>query len=281
MSLDAGVRKFLKQTAEEVLKKADINEPPVKVGQIYEDEKLTKKILSPESLKNSGLLEHLTLAKIDQLRGVLFVPEQKVYVIDGSNYKKRHNFILAHELAHWVLPHHKMLLYQCTQFDLSRKARMQLEREANFFASEFGFMGDLFSHYLHSSQLSVNNIRRLSDTFDLSVEATLRRAVEISEYPCAFRKMKLSEEGNGPRLFTVYAIHSESFKKKYGELTNSSSFDSEHGYFEVFEKLKQYGNNEVVESEVLFGSGSQKNEMNAEMWKNPFDFFVFLQPKEM
>jgi Zn-dependent peptidase ImmA (M78 family) len=152
------------------------------------------------------------------LRGVLFVPEKKVYVIDDSSYVKRQNFIVAHEFGHWVIPHHRALLFECNQFDLSTSARVQIEREANFFASEFGFMGNVFFDYLHSSPWSVKHIRNLSDKFDFSVEATLRRAVEISEHPCAFRKMKIDEVGNGGSfLSTVYVVGYEKLEKEYGE----------------------------------------------------------------
>ena len=110
----------------------------------------------------------------------MFVPDKRVIIIrDDYDYRKRNNFTFAHEFAHWEIPSHRAILYKCSQFDLSLKARKQMEREANFFASELSFMGDKFTEYLFSSPVSMKSIMQLSDMFGMSIEATLIRAVEL------------------------------------------------------------------------------------------------------
>jgi len=123
------------------LSEASIKEPPVNYDILYESEKLIRHTLTAEEFAGEKIV---TKPEIKNVRGILLVKDKRVFVVDDTAYEKRNNFVYAHELGHWKLPHHKELLFKCSQFDLSSKARKQLEREANHFASQIGFMGRVF-----------------------------------------------------------------------------------------------------------------------------------------
>ena len=158
--LDEAVRVRLTKLAGLSLKEVSLKEPPVNFDWLYENEKLSRTCLNKSDPIIGDLAKNLNLNvnKVEYLRGVLFVPDKRVIVI-SVNYDKRNNFTVAHEFGHWKIPSHQALLYKCTRFDLSPKARAQMEREANFFASELSFMGSLFLERLQSSPLSMGNIK--------------------------------------------------------------------------------------------------------------------------
>ena len=273
--LDQKIQQKVSNIADAALKKIGLIEPPVNYDVIYDKERLNKKIFTINELVSQGILKASQNKNITKIRGILLVKDKQVFVIDDTHYAKRHNFVLAHEFGHWILPHHKALLYKCTQFDLSKKARKQLEIEANYFASEFGFMGRVFFDYLKSSTLSISNIKTLSDTFELSIEATLRRSAEIHDIPCAFVSFVVNENDEKNFLKIRYAVLSEPFQKTYGKINPSSVFPKNHVLSKIitdpFIKL-------VGECECEISFGRKKLPMKAEVWKNPYNIFALIQP---
>jgi hypothetical protein len=141
--LNEDVRIRLTNLAEKALEEVSIKRPPVKFDRLYENEKLSKTLFNKLDPAINDLAKEFKVSKVEYLRGVLFVPDKRVIVI-SDDYEKRNNFTIAHEFGHWKIPSHRALLYKCTQFDLSPKARAQMEREANFLQAKSPSWGDFF-----------------------------------------------------------------------------------------------------------------------------------------
>ncbi len=275
--LDNNVKHSLDILAETCIEEISSGEPPINFEYLYENGKLKKTIVESSSLKKGGLIKELDKKKLEKVRGILLVQEKQVFVVENNEpYEKRINFVLGHEFAHWRIPSHKALLFQCTQFDLSYNARHQLEIEANYFASELGFMGNIFFQYLQSSALSFQHIKKLSDIFNMSIEATLRRSIEIEERPCALLSLSLNKKDEEKFLQTKYVVHSEKFSQDYGEFDRFQAFPRNHILSTIVtdpiaDILKTH------ECEIHFGE--KKVLLKAELWKNRWNIFVLVQPK--
>ena len=131
--LDENIRRRLNLIAKKALHDVSITEPPVNYGRLYSNQKLHATSYERFDPALQDLAKEFKIKKLEDIRGVLFVPDKRVIII-SDDYNKRNNFTFAHEFAHWEIPSHKALLYKCTQFDLRISARKQMEREANYFA---------------------------------------------------------------------------------------------------------------------------------------------------
>ncbi|WP_369065018.1 ImmA/IrrE family metallo-endopeptidase [Burkholderia gladioli] len=250
-------------------------EPPVSFADLFEHEKLKASTFSASSPDYVALVQQIG-ADADSVRGCLFVPDRLVFARDDG-YAKRMNFVLAHELGHWLLPWHRDLLYACSEFDLSQAARSQLEREANFFASEVSFMGKVFSDRLAAGALSFKNLSKLADAFDMSLESTVRRAVELETRPCVFMSMKTNDASEEHFLTIRYIVYSVPYSAKYDAINHTQTFPRNHVLAKVITDQYASGSNhfsgEVVRRE-------DKTTLLVEGWKNKWNVFALLTPKE-
>lgn len=272
--LKDSVQKMIRKEAQKLLLEISTPEPPVLYDRIFEHEKLNIDLLTHENPKFHELVEEFGTKITDQLRGVLFVERQHILVRDDG-YSKRNNFVYGHEIGHWRLSWHSKLLYKCTQFDLSQNARIQLEQEANLFSSELNFMGDTFQHYLMSSELSISHIKLLSDVFDMSREATIRRAVELHLKSCAYLTLTVNENSDDAFLTITYAVHSEPFRRDIGIFNCAQKFPKDHVIAKI---VTDPLTNMVNRHECSLYFGEKKIELKAEVWNNKFNLFVLCQP---
>jgi Zn-dependent peptidase ImmA (M78 family) len=272
------VRVRLTKLAEQTLKEVLLNEPPINFDLLYNNEKLSKTSFKKTNPIINELAKDLKISKVEYLRGVLFVPDKRVIVI-SDDYDKRNNLTFAHEFGHWKIPSHKELLYKCTQFDLSPKARAQMEREANFFASEISFMGNLFLELLQSSALSMGNIKELSDTFGMSIEATLRRAVELEIRPCALLSLNVHEEDEENFLSVRYPVYSQSFLKNIGIKFNpDQTFSRNHALAKIVtDSIPRFINSYQFVGRLGKDEGAVA--LKTEVWKNDWNIFALFQPE--
>lgn len=272
--LDQGVKDQINKSVKGILNEMNFIEPPVNHGLLYTNEKLNKYSLK----KDEGIFKDIEgkIGKIisDSIRGILLVEEKSVLIRDDG-YEKRNNFVYAHEFGHWKLPWHKALLYKCSQFDLSPSARKQMEREANYFSSELCFMGSLFKNNLFSSTLSMQNIKNLSNLFNMSIEATLRRSAELENRPCALLSLKVNEEDPENLLSIRYVIHSDSFKEKVGEFDRKQTFSDKHALAIILNKSEI---NILNKYEFIMYFGDKRIELKTEVWKNDWNIFALCQP---
>ncbi|CAM2194597.1 protein of unknown function [Paraburkholderia kururiensis] len=249
-------------------------EPPVSFDDLFAHEKLKASTFSVDNPNYVALLQQIG-ADAASVRGCLFVPDRLVFARDDG-YEKRTNFVLGHELGHWLLPWHRDLLYQCSEFDLSTKARKQLEREANFFAAEISFMGKGFTDRLSADAFSLKNLSRLADLFNMSLESTVRRAVELETRPCAFLSMTTDDESEEAFLNIRYLVYSEPFMAKYGPISHTQTFPRNHVLAKVItDPLANYMNR--FAGEVVMRKDNVA--LTVEGWKNRWNVFALLTPK--
>lgn len=91
-----------------------------------------------------------------------------------SNGQKR--FVIAHELGHWLM-HPNIPLFNCdhTKFKYWNKEINLLEKEANWFASDFLMPKDIFHKQCVINQDSSSILSELADHFRTSLTATAIR----------------------------------------------------------------------------------------------------------
>lgn len=270
--LDENVKRRIKQIVRSGLAEVSLEEPPVRYPLLYDNEKLESSFVGENGKTLTELRATLGDDRATPFRGLLFVEDKRVIVVDAG-YEPRNNFVLAHEFGHWKVPWHQAVLYKCTQFDLSAKARKQMEREANYFASELSFMGDLFDRHLRDYNLTMENIKLLSDLFNMSREATLRRAVELELRPCALLCLTVNRNEEDNYLRIKYVVHSDSFERECGQIKYGQTFSRRHSFSKIItdpvhEMLNRF------KCEVDFGS----RRLRAEVWKNDYNTFVLCQP---
>lgn len=249
--LDGGIKSEISSYSEKTILLLGDLDPPINYDQLFQSQQLTLKHFTTDDERITSLATHYDLKNLESLRGVLFVDERKILVKE-EGYEKRKNFVYAHELGHWMLPWHKAILFQCTQFDLSAAARKQLEQEANFFAGEMAFYGKKFIELLLSSEVSLSNYIALSDLFNMSMESTLRRAIELELRSCALLILDVDRNDEKNFLKVKYEVYSNSFEKKVGSFKRRHTFDRNHELSKIIADPLCTINN-IYNCEIIFG----------------------------
>lgn len=114
-----------------------------------------------------------------------------ISINDSINHFGKRNFILGHEIGHFILHKNASELFSDTNLTLSEWYRKGIhEQQANTFASELLMPEPLFKARVASKKLSVGLIKETSDYFKTSLLATFLRYVTIGEYPVMIVFMK-------------------------------------------------------------------------------------------
>jgi len=105
---------------------------------------------------------------------------------NGRASRARQRYTIGHEFGHFLLPWHRQSSFQCTTEDISSRTNKGWEVEANAFSAELLLPALLVKPRLQKlKDPELAHVLALHDEFETSVEATARRMVELSEYPCA------------------------------------------------------------------------------------------------
>jgi hypothetical protein len=171
------------------------------------------------------------------VRGILDVPEKHVFVVEATRARVR--WVGTHEIGHYAIPDHRMLLAMCSTFDLSAAARKQLEVEANEFSAEFLFQGAKFVEECLSTAFSLQGLRVRCENYGVSYEAGFRRFVEGHPQPVALLVSRVTQSapvvsGDGalatttPRARLRYAAYSESFRSAHSFFQVGQEFAGDH-----------------------------------------------------
>lgn len=109
---------------------------------------------------------------------------------DITHLGKR-NFVLAHEIGHFLLHRHIVTLFSDTDKTLSAwHTKGPHESEANAFASELLMPEHLFRDKVSNMKLSIGLIEETSNYFHTSLLATFLRYVQLGSYPTMIVFMK-------------------------------------------------------------------------------------------
>lgn len=131
----------------------------------------------------------------------LFESRDRLVLIDRDAPKPKVPFIKLHEAGHGSLPHQYetyQVMQDCGQ-TLHPDITDLFEREANVFASEVLFQGDLFSTEAHGQGFSIKVPMALAAKFGASQYSTFRRYVTTSPHACCVAILEPPEqdsEGN-------------------------------------------------------------------------------------
>jgi Zn-dependent peptidase ImmA (M78 family) len=149
----------------------------------------------------------------DGFEGGLVAFEDKsegTILVNGNSSEKRQRFTIGHELGHFLIPTHtgKRGEFLCTKEDLranrSSDITKRKEIEANQFSVELLMPEKYFRKDIRVfGEPDISNILTIAQKFNMSIESTARRYVELSDYHCA---IVFSRQGR-----VRYHIKSESF----------------------------------------------------------------------
>jgi hypothetical protein len=99
----------------------------------------------------------------------------------------RKRFTIAHEIGHYVMPHHKMLKNFCDErkIDSFDSHLNRPEIEANEFAAELLLPSALLMMRFNLKEFSLPEISTVATEFETSLTATVRCFLRLTTLPCA------------------------------------------------------------------------------------------------
>jgi IrrE N-terminal-like domain len=99
----------------------------------------------------------------------------------------RKRFTIAHEIGHFVIPHHRLLGNVCEERQIERfEAKLNRpEVEANEFAAELLLPSTVLRKRFDLSTLSLDQISAVASEFGTSLTATARSFFSLTNLPCA------------------------------------------------------------------------------------------------
>ncbi|WP_157974629.1 MULTISPECIES: ImmA/IrrE family metallo-endopeptidase [unclassified Lewinella] len=97
---------------------------------------------------------------------------------------KRGRFTLAHELGHYIIPHHHeaIKMGEVNFSTITFNQHNYFEREADYFAASILMPTALFKRFCEGRPFGIELIRLLSNTFDASILSVLKRYCEIGNH---------------------------------------------------------------------------------------------------
>jgi Zn-dependent peptidase ImmA (M78 family) len=215
-----------------------------------------------------------------EIRAALHLAKRAVATQSGMN-DKRERFCVFHEIAHCVLPEHNLKLFVDDDQTLSWWTKARLEREANRFAADLLFQGNLFSEQALSLDTSIRTVIELAPQYGASYEAALRRYTETHVMPCAllvYDKVAKSEdtfvEEDDYRIH--YTITSAPFRKLY--FAGIQMTEEKCKAAEIYSPNKTWGVGKIAQKELLIESeGKEKWRFETEVFNNGYKIFQFFK----
>jgi hypothetical protein len=209
---------------------------------------------------------------------------QRLIATNDSLKENRKVFSIFHEVGHYVLPEHIDKYYVCDSDDLSFSAKSRLEAEANKFAAEMIFQGEVFTQDLEPYPLECKSIVTLAERYGASLEATARRYVERHHRACAlivYDKMpgdlRDQEVDDFPGFKVQYTITSSTFRERYfTHIVQGEAIPAKSTVYQAYKLLNPHQTSKskiririVGKDEILFDS---------ELFTNSYKVFRLLWP---
>ncbi|WP_323810408.1 ImmA/IrrE family metallo-endopeptidase [Sphingobium baderi] len=190
-----------------------------------------------------GILEFRTLEADGFIGGLVADPEKNsgiILVKDGLPEKRR-RYTQGHELGHFLIPSHGYQR-QCRKQDLEENSRttayQRQEAEANRFSAGLLMPKPMFVKDMDVlGTADASHIRRLSDLYNVSMEAVANRYVELASDSCAviFSRDGTVRYGRASRSFPPLALRKgsplpeRSLTRRYAQVGSTSSWAEHHG----------------------------------------------------
>lgn len=143
-------------------------------------------------------IESISELTTDGFEGMLITNAEKsrgAIMVKAGVSPRRRRFTVAHELGHFLLPWHRQERFSCKSSDIKDSGnsrsnsieQVNIEAEANAFASELLMPSLEFKRILAGFDMpALIDLADLSDTFDVSFEATVHRYKALSKNAVAF-----------------------------------------------------------------------------------------------
>jgi len=182
----------------------------------------------------------------------LFEAHERLVVIDKDAPKPKIPFIKLHEAGHGSLPHQSkvyQLMHDCEE-TLHPDITDLFEREANVFASEVLFQGDVFSQEAHGQAFNIKVPMALAGKFGASRYATFRRYVMTSPRACCVAVLEPAElDGDGAISHEVRrVVVSKSFNLVYDSEPLTSTVSGAHP---LVDAIPRPGRRMAAEREIV------------------------------
>lgn len=208
-SLDASQMATVERHAALLLKEASaLHVFPTPVDRLMASAKLT--IVDDDFLDEGVLAQFMrsAKAKITTIKSALskilamIHPGENIVLIDKGTPPIRMPFIKLHEAGHGLLPHQKKAysLMQDGQENLDPYITDLFEREANVFAAEVLFQGNVFAEEAHQSAFGMGVPIDLARKYGTSNYASFRRYVSTSPHACCLLVLEPVIVGDGKQF---------------------------------------------------------------------------------
>jgi Zn-dependent peptidase ImmA (M78 family) len=243
--------------ADRLLREASaIGRFPTPVDDIMAAAKLT--VVDDEVLNESLLRQFVKKAKsgmatiksaLSKVLG-LFEANDRLVVIDKEAPKPRKPFIKLHEAGHGSLPHQAKvyaLIHDCEK-TLDAEITDLFEREANVFASEALFQGDVFAKEAEQLDFGVKAPVALARKFGSSNYAAFRRYVITSGSPCCVVVLEpaVHHLDGGFSAEVRRVVMNKSFEKIYDGKALTVTVTANHVLASVIPRKRMTFDHEIV-----------------------------------
>jgi IrrE N-terminal-like domain len=114
--------------------------------------------------------------------------QKGIVAVKASIFEKsRKRFTIAHEIGHFIIPHHRDLGNICEDRKIESfdSHLNQAEIEANEFAAELLLPSALLRKRFNLSEFSLPQISAVATDFGTSLTATIRSFLTLTDLPCA------------------------------------------------------------------------------------------------
>jgi hypothetical protein len=187
------------------------------------------------------------LHAMQKVRGVADLRTRANFVPRTGNVS-RDRFVEGHELAHQVLPWHRIdPAYMDDDETLRPDIRLILECEANFFSAEILYQGKEFAHRACDYRPDFNAVFALAEDHQTSRQSTAWRFVEVHDESLAllqFYPRGIADESGFQTLRLWNVVTSKSFYSRFRNVQIPQVLDCQHPWVAA----RQI---EVVQSEVI------------------------------
>jgi Zn-dependent peptidase ImmA (M78 family) len=256
--LDASQLATVRRHADLLLREASaLGRFPTPVDDIMAAAKLT--VVDDEVLNEGMLRQFLKKAKsgiaatiksaLSKVLG-LFEATDRLVVIDKEAPKPRKPFIKLHEAGHGTLPHQAKvyaLIHDCEK-TLDAEITDLFEREANVFASEALFQGEIFAKEAQQVHFGIKAPIALAKKFGSSNYAAFRRFVITNSDACCVVVLEpaVHDLNGGFSAEVRRVVMNKSFEKIYDGTVLCSTVTHSHVLGPVMPRKRMTFDHEIV-----------------------------------
>lgn len=267
---------------------------PTPIEDLMAAAKLT--IIPDEILNENFLQQFMKRAKVGVVSSIksalskvlgLFDAEERLVLIDRDTPPPKVAFLKLHEAGHGSIPHQSKVfrfIHDCEK-TLDADITDLFEREANVFASEVLFQGEVFAEEAHGQSFGIMVPISLASKFGASNYATVRRYVTTSPYACCVVVLEPTQDTY--RGFTAEVrrvVTNDSFAK----LFEGNQLNQTVSVFHLLAPLvPRFGKQKMVAPReiVLVGRSGEMRVCLAESFKTTHNTFILIrdggkQPKK-